>query len=67
VGGSFGAAVVTAILTGSALPGSTLPTEGAYTEAFALSAGAGLLAFGASRLIPPRPRGGRVSLGLSPP
>jgi EmrB/QacA subfamily drug resistance transporter len=67
VGGSFGAAVVTAILTGSSLPGSTLPTEGAYTEAFALSAGAGLLAFGASRLIPPRPRGGRVSLGLSPP
>jgi MFS family permease len=67
VGGSFGAAIVTAILTGSALQDSPLPTEGAYTAAFALSAGAGLLAFGASLLVPRRSRGSRVSLGLAPP
>ena len=37
VGGSFGAAVVTAILTASTTP---LPTEGAYTTAFAFSGAA---------------------------
>ena len=40
VGGSFGAALATAILAGSAGAGG-LPTEGAYTAAFALSAAAG--------------------------
>ena len=35
VGGSFGAAMATAILTASTQP---LPTEGAYTTAFAFSA-----------------------------
>jgi EmrB/QacA subfamily drug resistance transporter len=56
VGGSFGAAAVTAILTASTQP---IPTEGAYTRAFAFSAVAGLLAFAASRLVP-RPRGMRL-------
>jgi predicted MFS family arabinose efflux permease len=51
VGGSFGAAAVTAILTASTIP----PTEDAYTTAFAFSAVAGLLALIASRLVP-RPR-----------
>ena len=51
VGGSFGAAAVTAILTASTIP----PTEGAYTMAFAFSAVAGVLALVASRLVP-RPR-----------
>ena len=56
VGGSFGAAAVTAILTASTQP---LPTEGAYTTAFAFSAVAGALAFAASWLVP-RPRGMRL-------
>jgi EmrB/QacA subfamily drug resistance transporter len=52
VGGSFGAAAVTAILTASTIP----PTEGAYTTAFAFSAVAGALALIASRLVPRTPR-----------
>jgi EmrB/QacA subfamily drug resistance transporter len=57
VGGSFGAAIVTAILTASTRP---LPTESAYTAAFAISAVAGVLALLASRLVPrPRPPGVR--------
>jgi len=54
VGGSFGAAAVTAILTASTIP----PTENAYTTAFAFSAVAGFLALIASRLVP-RPPGVR--------
>ncbi len=57
VGGSFGAAIVTAILTA----GTGLPTEHAYTTAFAFSAGAGILALIATRLVP-RPGGPRVQL-----
>jgi EmrB/QacA subfamily drug resistance transporter len=58
VGGSFGAAIVTAILTASTRP---LPTEHAYTAAFAFSAVAGVLALVASRLVPrPRPPGMRL-------
>ncbi len=53
VGGSFGAAAVTAILTAEHDP---LPTEGAYTMAFAFSAVAGVLALIASRLVPRSPR-----------
>ena len=55
VGGSFGAATATAILTASEIEGSILPTEGAYTAAFAFSSVAGVLALAASRLVP-RPR-----------
>jgi EmrB/QacA subfamily drug resistance transporter len=51
VGGSFGAAIATAILAGSTTAGG-LPTEGAYTAAFALSAIAGLAAVGAALLVP---------------
>jgi EmrB/QacA subfamily drug resistance transporter len=60
VGGSFGAAAATAILTASELEELPLPTEGAYTAAFAFSSAAGVLAFAASRLVP-RP-GRRVRL-----
>jgi EmrB/QacA subfamily drug resistance transporter len=60
VGGSFGAAAATAILTASELEELPLPTEGAYTAAFAFSSVAGVLAFAASRLVP-RP-GRRVRL-----
>lgn len=52
VGGSFGAAAVTAILTASTIP----PTENAYTMAFAFSAVTGMLGLIASRLVPRPPR-----------
>ena len=61
VGGSFGAAAATAILTASEFPGSPFPTDGAYTGAFAFATAAGLLALGASRLVP-RPQSRRVAL-----
>jgi EmrB/QacA subfamily drug resistance transporter len=51
VGGSFGAAIATAILAGSTTTGG-LPTGGAYTAAFAFSAVAGLAAVGAALLVP---------------
>jgi len=54
VGGSFGAAIATAILAGSSGAGG-LPTEGAYTAAFAFSAVAGLAAVGAALLVPRPP------------
>jgi EmrB/QacA subfamily drug resistance transporter len=62
VGGSFGAAIATAILAGSTTAGG-LPTEGAYTAAFAFSAVAGLAAVGAALLVPgpsARPSGGEA-------
>jgi EmrB/QacA subfamily drug resistance transporter len=59
VGGSFGAAIATAILAGSTGAGG-LPTEGAYTTAFAFSAVAGLLAVGAALLVP-RPPAARAA------
>ena len=52
MGGSFGASIATAILAGSTVSAADLPTEGAYTAAFAFSAVAGLLAFGAALLVP---------------
>lgn len=51
VGGSFGAAIATAILSTHTLPDG-LPTEAAYTAAFGFSAGAALLAFLAAILVP---------------
>lgn len=51
VGGSFGAAIATAILAGNTVAGG-LPSEGAYTAAFAFSAVAGLAAVGAALLVP---------------
>jgi MFS family permease len=52
VGGAFGAAIATAILTAHLIPGTPLPTESAYTAAFLLSAVAGALAIGAALLVP---------------
>ena len=54
VGGAFGAAVATAILTGNTIAGGSLPSEGAYTAAFVLSAVGGVLAIGAALLVPTR-------------
>jgi EmrB/QacA subfamily drug resistance transporter len=60
VGGAFGSALVTVLLTADTLPGSPLPTEGAYTEAFAFSTLGATLALGAALAIPRvrRPGGG---------
>jgi sugar phosphate permease len=54
IGGAFGAAIVTALLTGETIPGSNppMPTEGAYTTAFALAAVGALLALAATMMIP---------------
>ena len=54
VGGAFGAAVATAILTGNTIGGGSLPSESAYTAAFVLSAVGGVLAVGAALLVPTR-------------
>ena len=54
VGGAFGAAVASAILTGNTIAGSSLPSEAAYTAAFVLSAAGGVLAVGAALLVPTR-------------
>ena len=59
IGGSFGAAIATAILASSTGAGG-LPTEGAYTAAFAFSAVAGLAAVGAALLVP-RPPAARAT------
>jgi EmrB/QacA subfamily drug resistance transporter len=54
VGGAFGAAVATAILTGNTIDGGSFPSESAYTAAFVLSAVGGVLAIGAALLVPTR-------------
>lgn len=52
VGGSFGAAAAATILATHTVGGGAVPTEGAYTATFAVSAGAALLAFAATLLVP---------------
>jgi EmrB/QacA subfamily drug resistance transporter len=52
VGGAFGSAAATAILVGHTLPGTPVPTEGAYTAAFMVSAVAGGLAVLTALLVP---------------
>lgn len=54
VGGAFGSALSTAILAISILPGGRLPTESAYTTAFAFSAVVALVAAGTALLVPTR-------------
>ena len=54
VGGAFGAAVATAILTGSTIAGSSIPSESAYTTAFVMSAVGGVCAIAAALLVPRR-------------
>jgi MFS family permease len=55
VGGAFGTALVTAMLTADTIPGTPIPSEHAYTEAFTISIGLSLLALVAALWIP-RPR-----------
>jgi MFS family permease len=52
LGGAFGAAVATAVLTGSQIAGGPHPTEGAFTTAFVISAAGGALAVLAALLVP---------------
>src|SRR5215208_3324368 len=54
VGGAFGTAVATAILTGNTIAGGTIPSESAYTTAFVMSAVGGVMAIGAALMIPTR-------------
>jgi MFS family permease len=55
VGGAFGAAIVTALLTADTIGASLVPTEDAYTEAFAISGVISVLSLLAALWIP-RPR-----------
>jgi EmrB/QacA subfamily drug resistance transporter len=54
VGGAFGAAAATAILTGHTIGGTSLPSESAYTTAFVMSAVGGVCAIAAALLVPRR-------------
>jgi hypothetical protein len=54
VGGAFGAAVATAILTGHTIGATSLPSESAYTTAFVMSAVGGVFAIAAALLVPTR-------------
>jgi hypothetical protein len=54
VGGAFGAAIATAILTGHTIAGTSLPSERAYTTAFVMSAVGGVCAIAAALLVPTR-------------
>ena len=54
VGGAFGAAVATAILTGHTIGSTSLPSESAYTTAFVMSAVGGVFAIAAALLVPTR-------------
>jgi EmrB/QacA subfamily drug resistance transporter len=56
VGGAFGAAVATAILTGHTIGSTGIPSEGAYTAAFVMSAVGGVLAIAAALAVPTRRR-----------
>ena len=63
VGGAFGSAVVTVLLTADTIGDGRTPTESAYTDAFALSAAVAVLALAASLAIPRlvRARSGAVA------
>lgn len=63
MGGAFGTAIVTALLTADTIPGSPLPTENAYTEAFTISIGLSLLALLAALFIPRPGRGAEAPAG----
>jgi EmrB/QacA subfamily drug resistance transporter len=53
VGGAFGSALVAALLSADTIPGTPgIPTENAYTEAFAVAAVGALLALAAASAIP---------------
>ena len=52
VGGAFGSAAVAALLTADTLPGTAVPAESAYTEAFVFSTVGALLALAAALAIP---------------
>jgi EmrB/QacA subfamily drug resistance transporter len=63
VGGAFGTAIVTALLTADHIPGTSMPTEHAYTEAFTISIGLSLLALLAAVWIPRSRRGAEAPAG----
>jgi EmrB/QacA subfamily drug resistance transporter len=67
VGGAFGAAIVTALLTADTIGSSPIPTEHAYTEAFVLSIIVSVLALAAALWIPKRGRTERAPQPQSQP
>jgi EmrB/QacA subfamily drug resistance transporter len=71
VGGAFGSAVAAAILTADLIPGSRVPTEGAYTTAFVVAAIGGVAALLAALAVPKVARGtgggGAVDAPAAPP
>jgi hypothetical protein len=56
IGGAFGSAIATAILTGHLIEGTHIPTEQAYTTAFIVSTVAAFLAIAAALLVPRQSR-----------
>jgi EmrB/QacA subfamily drug resistance transporter len=52
IGGAFGSALVAALLSADTLPGTPIPVESAYTEAFVLSTIGGTLALLAALAVP---------------
>ncbi len=67
VGGAFGSAFVTALLTAELIPGTRMPTEAAYTEAFAISALLAALAVVSTAAIPRARRAPRPAAAPSAP
>jgi MFS family permease len=66
VGGAFGSALVAALLSGDTIPGTPgIPTESAYTEAFAVASVGALLALAAACAIP-RVRGAGAPARVRP-
>jgi EmrB/QacA subfamily drug resistance transporter len=57
IGGAFGSAVAAAILTADLIPGSPVPTAGAYTTAFVVAGIGGAAAFLAALAVPKVRRG----------
>ena len=54
IGGAIGGQITASVLAGSIVAASGLPTDDAFTFAFAISAGGLLLAVGAATMIPRR-------------
>jgi EmrB/QacA subfamily drug resistance transporter len=67
VGGAIGGAIATAVVTATTIPGTLLPVESGYTDAFLLSAGGAVVALLATLAIPPRRGGQEAPAGSQAP
>jgi predicted MFS family arabinose efflux permease len=66
IGGAFGAAIATAILTADTVGSSQYAKEGAYTTAFTMSVGVGILAVAAALAVPKLRRADRAAAAAEP-